>query len=90
MESIVVFGIIDDIPKQKGKILLLHEKNKPAPALYKMPGGTVEEDEAVGRALAREVKEETGLEVIACGEEFYKKNLKNHILIAFRTQYVSG
>jgi len=90
MENVVVFGIIDDIPKQKGKILLLHEKNKPAPALFKLPGGTVEEGEAVGRALAREVEEETGLKVIACGDEFFKKNLKNHKLIAFRTQYVSG
>lgn len=90
MESIVVFGIIDDIPKEKGKILLLHEKGKPAPALFKMPGGTVEEGEALGRALAREIKEETGIEAIACGDEFYKKNLKTHKFVAFRVQYVSG
>src|SRR3990167_1578590 len=34
-----VFGIIEGLPEGEGKILLIHDKGKPSPAMWKLPGG---------------------------------------------------
>ncbi len=46
------------------KILLEKRKNAPSKGKWSVPGGLVELGESVEQAVIREVKEETGLEVI--------------------------
>ena len=55
---VVVGGII-----KEGKILLIQRKKKPFQGLWSLPGGKVESCESVTDAIAREIKEETGLHV---------------------------
>jgi 8-oxo-dGTP pyrophosphatase MutT (NUDIX family) len=45
----------------KGKILLITRPNGTYEGLWSMPGGKIEQDEHVGDAAVREVKEETGV-----------------------------
>ena len=46
-----------------GKVLVVRRARKPALDLYTMPGGVVEAGEALSEAVAREVREETTLEI---------------------------
>lgn len=47
----------------EGKILVVRRARMPALHLYTLPGGVVEAGETLEEAAAREVREETGLEV---------------------------
>jgi ADP-ribose pyrophosphatase YjhB (NUDIX family) len=47
-----------------GQLLLIKRGNEPGRGLWSVPGGRVEPDESLIAAVAREVKEETGLTVI--------------------------
>lgn len=46
-----------------GKVLVVRRARKPALDLYTVPGGVVEAGEALSEAVAREVREETALEI---------------------------
>lgn len=46
-----------------GKVLVVRRARKPALNLYTMPGGVVEAGETLAEAVAREVREETALEI---------------------------
>ena len=73
---------------QADKILLVQQQgpNDPAPS-WSLPGGLVEPGELLGEALVREVREETGLEVLQIGPLLYLTQLddplKAHQSIAF-------
>jgi 8-oxo-dGTP diphosphatase len=47
----------------QSKILIVKRANEPAKGLWSVPGGVVELGEQLHKAIKREVKEETGLEV---------------------------
>ncbi len=49
---------------RNGKVLLIH-RQKPGRDYYTLPGGGVELEESFEEACIREVKEETGLDVLA-------------------------
>ena len=49
---------------RNGKLLLIH-RQKPGRDFYVLPGGGVEIEESFEEACIREVKEETGLDVLA-------------------------
>ena len=46
-----------------GHVLIVRRAHPPAAALYTLPGGVVEVGETLVEAVAREVREETGLEI---------------------------
>ena len=51
------------IISREGKVLLVRRANQPGYGLWSIPGGYVDRGEVVEEAAAREVREETGLEV---------------------------
>ena len=59
--------------KQENKILLMKRKNTGyEDGKYALPGGHVESNEEVRRALIREAKEEIGIDIDVKDVEFYK------------------
>jgi ADP-ribose pyrophosphatase YjhB (NUDIX family) len=85
-----VYGIII----KDGKVLLIKQHN-----FYSFPGGGIEIDETVEKALKREMLEETGLkvdikEIIDCRSSFFFANMVdeywNGILIYYLCENISG
>ncbi|HAP47876.1 MAG TPA: NUDIX hydrolase, partial [Afipia sp.] len=58
-----------------GKILLVRRAREPAKGVYTFPGGRVEFGESLHEALAREVREETGLKIEIVGLIGYREAL---------------
>lgn len=56
-----------------GKILLVRRAREPAKGVYTFPGGRVEFGESLTEALAREVREETGLVIEIVGLIGYRE-----------------
>ena len=85
-----VFAIIEGLPQEK--ILLIHDKGKPAPAAWKLPGGKAEDGECPEFALIRELSEEVKINVIPPTEidVIFEKDLGNHIFKVFKARYHSG
>jgi len=75
---IIAAGIL----RQGDKVLLVEQQGKnDLTSSWALPGGFVEKGELVTEALIREVKEETGLDVIRIGELAYfmqADNRKDH------------
>ncbi len=59
MQACVGAVVLDDA----GRLLLVRRRNSPGRGLWSVPGGRVEPGEALPAAVAREVREETGLDV---------------------------
>ncbi|HDR4463044.1 NUDIX hydrolase [Bacillus cereus group sp. MYBK249-1] len=58
---------------------------------WELPGGQVEEGEALDQAVCREIKEETGLTVKPIGITGIYYNTSMHILaVVFKVAYISG
>ena len=64
-DILCVGGIVTD---PQGRLLLIRRAHDPEAGRWSLPGGKVEPDESVRDAPAREVAEETGLDVVV-GEE---------------------
>ena len=70
--------IVAGIVRQAEKILLVKQQGADdAFPTWALPGGVVEQGELLTEALAREVLEETGLEVIEVGSLVYATQLDN-------------
>lgn len=88
--SLAIFALIEGI--EKGKYPLVHDGGKPAPYLWKLPGGKQEEGETPCEALYRELREEVGVVVYPVdGDELdFCKDLRSHCFRVVRTSYYSG
>ncbi len=60
----VAVGVIEN--GQDEILISLRGASQHQAGKWEFPGGKVEEGEAVGKALARELREELGIEVLAC------------------------
>ena len=58
-----------------GKILLVRRAREPSKGVYTFPGGRVEFGESLTEALAREVREETGLAIDILGLAGFREAL---------------
>lgn len=63
-----VYGII----REDGKILLIKKARGPYTGMYDLPGGSQEKGESYFDTLKREIKEETGCEVVCAENERFK------------------
>lgn len=57
-----VGGVVHDA---EGRLLLIRRANQPAAGRWSIPGGRVEPRESDSQAIVRELREETGLRVLA-------------------------
>lgn len=62
--SVAVGAFIFD---RDGRVLLVERGKPPAEGQWSVPGGTLEMNETLAQAVAREVREETGLTVVVGG-----------------------
>ena len=62
MKEIPAVGAV--VFDEAGRILLVLRANEPARGTWSLPGGRVELDESAADAAVREVKEETGIDVV--------------------------
>ena len=63
------------ILNEKDELLVVRRKNEPGKDMLDLPGGFVDMDETGEEAMAREVKEETGLDAIEVNYQFSIPNL---------------
>lgn len=80
-----------------GKILLVRRAREPAKGVYTFPGGRVEFGESLHEALAREVREETGLEIEIVGLVGYREALPprtgghgHFVILPFAARWVAN
>jgi len=85
--------------RRNGRVLLVKRENEPGAGLWSLPGGAVELGESVKEALAREVLEETSVEVrigkpLAVVDKIVrdeKGRVKYHyVIVDFECSIVSG
>lgn len=80
-----------------GKILLVRRAREPSKGVYTFPGGRVEFGESLTEALAREVREETGLVIEIAGLIGYREALPartgghgHFVVLPFAARWASG
>jgi len=82
------------VVEHDGKVLLARRKYAPWQGHWYFPSGFVEYDEDVEVTAAREIREETGLEVALEGvfavRSYFDDPRKNGIIILFRARVVGG
>lgn len=79
------------IVEREGKVLMIRRANQPGYGLWSIPGGFVDRGEVVEEAAAREVWEETGLEVqIRQLVGLFSENGHPVVVAVFSAQEVGG
>lgn len=77
--------VLDDA----GRLLLVRRGRAPSAGLWSVPGGRVEPGETAAQAAAREVREETGLEV-AVGRLLTTVHIGDYVVDDFAATVVGG
>lgn len=74
--------------------ILLQDRKKPDWPGFVFPGGHVEKEESFVKAVIREMKEETGLTIVApkiCGiKQFQTQNSERYLVVLFKTNQFTG
>lgn len=80
-----------------GKILLVRRAREPSKGIYTFPGGRVEFGESLTEALAREVREETGLVIEILGLTGFREALPgktgghgHFVILPFAARWVAN
>lgn len=80
-----------------GKILLVRRAREPSKGIYTFPGGRVEFGESLTEALAREVREETGLIIEILGLTGFREALPgktgghgHFVILPFAARWVAN
>jgi len=80
-----------------GKILLVRRAREPARGIYTFPGGRVEFGESLTEAVAREIREETGLSIEIIGLIGYREALPGRtgghghfVILPFAARWAGG
>ena len=80
-----------------GKILLVRRAREPSKGIYTFPGGRVEFGESLVEALAREVREETGLVIEILGLTGFREALPgktgghgHFVILPFAARWVAN
>jgi mutator protein MutT len=78
---------------REGRVLLIQRGNPPAVGKWSLPGGKLELNETLAQAVAREVREETGLTVVvgalACVVERMSEGY-HYVILDYLARPVSG
>jgi ADP-ribose pyrophosphatase YjhB (NUDIX family) len=78
-----------------GKVLLTRRARSPAKGFYSLPGGRVEFGESLHQALAREIDEETGLDIDIIGLAGWREVLPaaagagHYVIMSFAARWVA-
>ena len=81
------------------RILIVRRARSPSQGLFTLPGGAVETGELLEEAVAREVREETGLTVAPIGLAGYREAIvrdpdgrveRHFLILAFAARWVAG
>ena len=78
-----------------GKVLLVRRARSPAKGFYSLPGGRVEFGESLHQALAREIDEETGLDIEIIGLAGWREVLPaaagagHYLIMSFAARWVA-
>jgi 8-oxo-dGTP diphosphatase len=59
-----VIGVSAIVFDDAGRVLVVQRAKPPSEGLWSVPGGKLERGETIAEGIAREVKEETGLEIV--------------------------
>jgi 8-oxo-dGTP diphosphatase len=92
----IVLGVGAVVWNDRGEVLLIRRVNPPRQNEWSLPGGKVEFGETLRDALAREVREETGLEIAILGlidvAELVQDAAagKHYVLVDFCARALSG
>jgi ADP-ribose pyrophosphatase YjhB (NUDIX family) len=82
-----------------GKILIVRRARPPANGVFTLPGGVVETGETLTEAVAREVREETGLEIEPVGLAGFRETIardgddrveRHFVILCFAAHWCSG
>jgi ADP-ribose pyrophosphatase YjhB (NUDIX family) len=82
-----------------GKVLVVRRARKPALNLYTMPGGVVEAGETLTEAVAREVREETALQIEVLSLAGHREAVmrdkegrveRHFVIMCFAARWISG
>lgn len=94
----VLVSVAAVIEGEEHKILLVWEGDTPYHKCWVVPGGFVKPDDTVEEAVVREVREETGLDIIPAGligiyDDFItgdKDNAIHHNLVGYKAKITGG
>jgi 8-oxo-dGTP diphosphatase len=82
-----------------GKVLVVRRARKPALNLYTLPGGVVEVGETLHEAVAREIREETALEIAPLALAGHREAIardaqgrveRHFVILCFAARWLSG
>jgi ADP-ribose pyrophosphatase YjhB (NUDIX family) len=82
-----------------GKVLIVRRARNPASGVYTLPGGVVETGETLVDAVAREVREETGLDVAPVALAGYREVIlrdgdsrvsRHFVILSFAARWIAG